>query len=379
MITTFHIPTKIISGPGAFSRMGSEAARLGSHALLVTGKTSMRAAGLLDKAVNNLKANGVDVIIFDRVEPNPRSVTVDAGAQIVRDNHIDMIIALGGGSVMDASKGILIAAAGGKPIWHYVKTGEKVLCKAPVLISIPTVAASGSESNCGAVITNWETHEKCVVGQECAYAAVSIVDPELTLTLPLKPTLQGGVDIFCHLFERYITAKNPAPLTDGILETAMKMVIEQLPKVKSDLNDINARAQLSWASTIACSAFASLGGGDGSLTLHGIEHPLSGYYDIAHGDGLAALLPAWMEYTYPAAQERFDKAGLNVFSSDNCIASINNWLAGLGMNLNLTGLGIEEAKIDEMAECVPKTAPWVANHPLPLDPAHVSQIYRRSL
>ena len=378
MITTFYIPTKIICGPGVFDRLGPESASLSSKALLVTGKASARASGLLARTTAHLEKHGVKAIVFDRIEPNPRASTVDDGARIVREESLELVIALGGGSVMDAAKGIVLAAAGGKPIWHYSTTGQQVSGPAPALIAVPTVAASGSESNSGAVITNWETHEKCVVGGRCCYPVVSIVDPELTLSLPLKPTLQGGVDIFCHLAERYLTAMEPAPMTDGILETALKMTVKYLPIAATDLSNIEARSQLSWASTIACSAFASLGGGEGALTLHGIEHPLSGYYDIAHGDGLAALLAAWMEYTHPVAEERFGQFARAVFGREDATQAVSEWLELIGMNLKLKDLGVEQARFDEMAECAVRTAPWLKKHPKLLDASATAEIYRQS-
>jgi len=378
MVTTFYIPTRIIFGAGAFRQLGSQAAATGKRALLVTGKSSARASGLLDRALAVLGESGLETTVFDRVEPNPRSTTVDAGARLVREKGLDLVIALGGGSVMDGAKGIVIAAAGGRSIWHYVTTGEEAEGRAPGLITVPTVAASGSESNCGAVITNWETHEKCTIGRNCAYPAVSIVDPELTLTLPLKPTLQGGVDIFCHLLEPYITAGHPAPLTDGIIETALKLVATFLPRISADLNDIESRTQLSWASTIACSDFISLGGGDGSLTLHGIEHAVSGFYDVAHGDGLAALLPAWMDYTCPVRRQRFASLGDRVFGQADGISAVRNWLGKIGMGLKLRDLGVDESRIPAMAECAVSTAPWLKKHPLPLEAGDIAGLYRQS-
>lgn len=378
MITTFYIPTKIISGAGAFSRLGREAAAIGKKALLVTGKKAARKSGLLDRAVADLEKHGVEVVVFDRVESNPRSSTVDAGARIVREAGLDMVIAMGGGSSMDASKGIVVSAAGGESVWHYIMTGEKVSGRVPKLIAVPTVAASGSEANCGAVITNWETHDKCVLSDSCAYPAVSIVDPELTLTLPLKPTAQGGVDIFCHLAEPYITAGNPQPLTDGILETSMKMVVDYLPQALKKLDDLQARAQLSWASTVACSAFAGLGGGDGVLTMHAIEHPLSGLYDMAHGDGLAALLPAWLRSLADVRQERLDKLGRNIFGRNDGVEAVEGWLATVGMSLRLRDLGVEKEKLGELAQNALDTAPWLAAHPKKMDVASISAIYEEA-
>ena len=378
MITKFNIPTKIIVGAGSFNLLGEEARTLGQHALLVTGRSSARKTGLLDRTLSNLQQHGLKVMVFDKVEPNPRSATVDEGALLIRDNKLDVIIALGGGSSIDAAKGMVVAAAGGRPVWHYVETRSKVPGVAPKLVAVPTVAASGSEANCGAVITNWATHEKCVLSYRIAYPAVSIVDPELTLTLPARPTAQGGVDIFCHLVEPYITAEKPQPLTDGIVETSMKMVVDYLPRVLANLTDIEARTQLSWSSTIACSDFAGLGGGDGSMTMHGIEHPLSGYYDIAHGDGLAALLPAWLKSLADIRADRIAKLGRQVFGQKDGLMAIEKWLKLIGMRLGLQDLGIEKERLPELAANALKTASWLDEHPKRLDTAAISKIYEEA-
>ena len=375
MITRFYIPTKIIAGAGSFRLLGEEAARLGKRALLVTGQSSARKTGLLDRAASDLRRHGVETTVFERVEPNPRSTTVDEGARLIREGNLDLVVALGGGSPMDAAKGMVVGAIGGKPIFHYIRTGEKVKGETPKLITVPTVAASGSESNCGAVITEWETHEKCVVSDRCAFPAVSIVDPELTLTLPARPTAQGGVDIFCHLIEPYVTASRPQPLTDGIVETSMTLVVDYLPRALKNLGDLEARSQLSWASTIACSAFAGLGGGDGSMTMHGIEHPLSGYYDIAHGDGLAALLPAYLASLAGIRADRLTKLGCNVFGKPDGLAAVGEWLREIGMNHKLSELGVEREKLPGLAANALKTASWLRDHPTMLDKKAVTDIY----
>lgn len=375
MISTFHIPTRIISGPGSFGLLGKEAAQTGRRALLVTGKTFARQTGVLDRALADLKKHSIDAAVFDRVEPNPRSTTVDEGAGLIRSQNLDLVIALGGGSVMDAAKGMVVSAIGGQPVWHYIESRAKVRGDSPRLITVPTVAGSGSESNCGAVITNWQTHEKCVLSDHSAFPAVSIVDPELTLTLPARPTAQGGVDIFCHLVEPYITASSPQPLTDGIVETSMKLVVDYLPRVLKKLDDLEARAQLSWASTMACSDFASLGGGDGAMTLHGLEHPLSGCYDMAHGDGLAALLPYWLLSLLDIRQDRIVKLGCKVFEEVDGLAGVNRWLKEIGMSLRLRDLGVEKDRLPELAASALKTASWLKEHPKKLTVAGITQLY----
>ncbi len=319
--------------------------------------------GITDKVINALEKEGLRVTPFERVESNPRVTTIDAAARIFREQKLDLIIALGGGSVMDAAKGVAMAVSGTKSIWHYIENQVHPESNVPPIIAIPTVAASGSESNCGAVITNWATHEKMVLYHKSLYPVVSIVDPKLTLNLPLKQTLQGVVDIFCHLLEPYLTDTVQSPLSDGIRETTMKIVVDNSSSVRNDLKNIRVRSQLSWASTIACSAFASLGGGGGGMSLHGIEHAISAYSDVAHGDGLAALLPAWMEYTKPVAYERFEQLGERVFQDKDLIGSIRQWLDDIGMSLRLRDIGIDRELLNQIAGTVQKTANWVTEHP----------------
>jgi alcohol dehydrogenase YqhD (iron-dependent ADH family) len=377
-ITRFYLPTRIIFGPGSLAQLGVEAAKIGRRAILVTGTSSLRKAGVLDRVITDLKANGVKVTVFDKVEPNPRASTVDKGGKIARQEKADLIIGLGGGSTMDTAKGIALASSGTDSIWCQVEDKLEIKEPVPPLILVPTVAATGSEANNGAVITNWDTHEKRLLHSPYFFAKVSIVDPELTLTLPKKTTAQGGVDIFCHLVERYLTAEQTSPLTDGILETTMTMVVNSLPQVLARPDDIEARTRLSWASTIACSQFATLGGGAGAMTLHGIEHPLSGYYDVAHGDGLAALLPAWMRYTFPVRSERFHQLGKKVFNEEDGILATEQWLERVGMKLRLSALGIGSEYLEEMAACAVATAPWLKHHPRLLDTAIIKQIYQDS-
>ena len=376
----FFLPTRIISGCGTISRLGTEAKKLGNRALLVTGRNSSRRTGLLDRVSHDLEDNDVKLLLFDRVEPNPRATTVDAGAELARREGADLIIGMGGGSAMDAAKCINLANASHKSISHYLSGASRIRTAEPLLplVLVPTVAASGSEANEGAVITDWESHQKVVVFSSLLFPTLSIVDPELTLSLPRKATAQGGVDIFCHVVESYLTTDNPSPLTDGIMETVMRMAVENLPRALEKPDDIDARNSLSQASTLACSQFVDLGGGAGTMTLHGIEHPLSGYYDIAHGDGLAALLPAWMASFFAERRERFASLGRNVFHQTDGIAAVEDWLNKVGMKLRLQELGIEQERLDEVADCAVRTAPWLANHPTRLDAPAVARIYRQS-
>lgn len=378
MTYEFFIPTRIIFSTGGLSQLSDIVGKLGKKPFLITGCGSMRRLGITDRVIKDLETAELAVTTFERVEPNPRVITIDSAARIFREKGHDSIIALGGGSVMDAAKGVAMAASGTMSVWYYIENQVQPEGNVPPIIAVPTVAASGSESNCGAVITNWTTHEKMVLFHKSLYPAVSIVDPELTLHLPLKQTLQGVVDIFCHLVEPYLTDTDESPLTDSIRETAMKMVITNTSSISNNLKNINVRTQLSWASTIACSAFASLGGGGGGMSLHGIEHAISAYSDVAHGEGLAALLPSWMEYTKPIAEQRFAQLGERVFGEKDSIGSTRHWLERIDMNIQLRDIVIERESLGKIAGTVPKTASWVKKHPRGMTIDNIIDIYEAS-
>ena len=263
MLYTFHLPTKIIFGAGAISEVGAQAKQIGKKALLVT-YPDMRKLGFLDRVLSDLKANGVETIIFEKVEPNPRLSTVEEAGSLAKEKQVDLVIGLGGGSAMDAAKVIAIAASASEPVWRYITRELEVTAALPTLM-IPTLAATGSEADHLAVVTDWGTHKKVAIRTPYIFPRVAVMDPELTLTLPARITSQGGADMFSHAVERYLTTSAPFALTDGILETVLKMAVNSLPRVLAKPDDIEARTQLFWASTVAMSQFGNLGGGAGLM------------------------------------------------------------------------------------------------------------------
>ncbi|MDD4859077.1 MAG: iron-containing alcohol dehydrogenase [Dehalococcoidales bacterium] len=374
----FFLPTKLVFGNGVFNQLGKEASKLGKKAMVVTGSASMRKTGVLDKAVKDLNANGVTTVVFDKIEPNPRVATIDAAAQIVRQEKIDLVIGIGGGSTMDGSKAITLASTGAVSVWDHYTGKAQGKDPAPAILLVPTVAATGSEANPFAVVTNWETHDKRAIGSRFMQPKVSLIDPALTLTLPAKQTAQGGVDIFCHVVEEYVTTSDPSAVTDGICETCMKVVLEYLPKALAKLDDLNARFELSWASTVACSQFRSLGGGieTGVRSLHDIEHAVSGFYDVAHGDGLSALILAWMKFTLPARKDRFAKLAKNVFGKPDAIKAMEEWLASVNMKHNLREFNVDPKKFDAMADSAYKMGYGLDKHPIKMEPKVIAQLYK---
>lgn len=369
--TLFYNPIKLVFGAGSVEKVGEEAAKLGKRALIVIGGSSAKKTGLLDKVSADLKANGVQVSVFEGITPNPRSTTVDAGAKVAAGKNVDLIIGLGGGSVMDASKALKLAYSSGRPVFDFYNgtADSKTVASKAALMLVPTMAATGSEFNNWAVVTNWETHEKRAIGAPLYYPSTSIVDPALTLTMPVAQVAKGGLDIFLHVMENYITHAGGAPLADAIRESIMKTAVDWLPVTVKDTDNLDARTNLSWASSLACSQVIVLGGGAGWRPIHLLEHPISGYFDISHGDGLAALLPAWLTQNMEARGDRIAKMAKNVFGADSePVAAVEKWLDSVGMNVKLRQLGVTDDKFEAMAQTALDTSRGL----LAKDPVHNS-------
>jgi len=314
----FYLPTKILFGPGELEKIGIEAKDCGEKALIITGRRSSSEFGIVNRVEDYLEKEGIAAVIFDKIEPNPRSSTIDEAGALARKNNCDFVIGLGGGSSMDAAKGVAVAAAESQPIWDFVYHGQPVpkkVTRALPIIEIPTLAATGSEANSGAVITNWQTHEKAVLGSNLLFPRVSIIDPRLTITVPKDYTIDGGIDIICHVIESFFTGVDNTDIQDRFSLAIIRTVMDYLPDVISDPNDIDARSQLSWCSALALSGVINAGRG-GSFPLHAMQHALSAHYDISHGRGLALLLPRLMEYSYKSRPSKFAFLARELFGID---------------------------------------------------------------
>ena len=374
MLFSFQVTTKILFGTGSIDNLSQEAEKLGHKSLIVT-YPDIRRIGLLDKVLNALKEKGIDTVVYEKVQCNPHTTTIDEGAEFARKEKPDFLIGLGGGSVMDTAKGIALTTGGTAGIWDIMMNRAKVEWPALPIIQVPTIAGTGSELNPNAVLTHWESHIKMPLsGFPVLYAKVAIVDPALTLTVPMRQVKAGGVDILSHLIEYYLTDTTPSPLTDGISETGMRMVVEYLPKAIAHPDDLKARSELSWASTVSMSQIARLGGGGGAMTCHSIEHALSGLYDITHGEGLAALLPVWMKHFYKINNTRFASLGKNVFGKKDGLKATEQFLDSIGMRLRLGALGCKLEDIPIITDIVSKSSPGRVT----LDANTVTEIYRGS-
>lgn len=311
----FHNPTRLIFGAGNLSRLGEVVSQKGKRALLVTGGGSVKRSGTFARAVASLEATGVSVVECSGIEPNPRITSVVRGAQIARDNKCDIVIALGGGSTMDASKVIAAAVYYDGDPWDMIPHGQEKLyvpTRALPIVTVPTLAATGSEMNCGAVISNEETSVKSFIQNECLYPYAAVVDPELTLSVPKDQTAYGVCDLITHVTEGYFNGVDGTPIQDRFAEGVIQTAMEWGPKAIADGSNLEARAQVQWASVVALNGWVQVGT-NFAAPVHFIEHTLSAHHDITHGAGLAVVNPAWMRFAAKTRPERFAQFARRIF------------------------------------------------------------------
>jgi len=329
----FYWPVKSIVGPGEIKKVGIEAKKLGKRALLVTGKSSVKKTGVLDRVTATLKAEGVDYILYDEVEPNPRSTTIDKAGLIAKKEKCDMVIGLGGGSPMDSAKAIALMAksADGVSVWDYIicsKNYRKIEVQPLPSLLIPTLPATGSEANPTSVITNWELHQKVHIMDNALFPKTAIIDSELIATLSNEQLTYAGVDIICHLLEPYLTTTGESYVKDRMAEGVILTVIDLLPKAMKDRKDIESLMNISWAGTMACSSFRFMSW-NGKGFLHWMEHCLSAWTDVPHSEGLSMLLPAWLKYMskYKFFKHRLDIFGERMFGYESSsVDTLVRWM-----------------------------------------------------
>ncbi|MCF8215657.1 MAG: iron-containing alcohol dehydrogenase [Chlorobium sp.] len=310
----FRNPTHLVFGAGTLSKLGEVASAHGKKALLVTGSGSVRRNGTLDRALSSLHTAGVETAECSGVEPNPRLSTVERGAAIARSEGCDVIVALGGGSTMDAAKVMAAAVFYEGDLWQMMAGQENRILptKALPVVTVPTLAATGSEMNGGAVISNEKTTVKSFVSAPCLYPKDAIIDPELTASVPPDQTAFGICDLITHVTESYFNGVDGTPLQDRFAEGVMLTAMEWGPKAIADGSDIEARTQVQWASVVALNGWVQAG----TLSpypVHMIEHTLSAHHDIAHGAGLAIVNPAWMRFAAGTRPSRFAQFAHRIF------------------------------------------------------------------
>ena len=384
----YRNPTRIIFGRGAETRVGAETAAISRKVLLHFGGNSVRASGLLDRVTASLRAAGVEWVELGGVKPNPRLSLVHEGVRLCKAHGLGLVLAVGGGSVIDSAKAIAMGAVIEGDVWDFF-LGKGAPTAALPVATILTIAAAGSEASTGSVVTNEDGALKRAVNSDLIYPRFSILNPELLATVPPFQIACGATDIMAHLMERYFTNVAGVGFTDRLIEATMKTVIAEAPRVLADPTDYESCAELMWAGTIAHNNLLDTGR-VGDWGSHEIEHEISGIYDVAHGAGLAVVFPAWMKHVLAHDLDRFVQwavrvwnVELDVFDREATaragIARMEAFFRSLGLGTTLGALGVGDDRIDEMADkCTGGDRRRVGNF-VPLDRAGVAAVLRLAL
>jgi|HigsolmetaGSP11D_1036233.scaffolds.fasta_scaffold00569_15 hypothetical protein len=384
---TFQNPTKIVFGRGTVDQLGALVKPYGTRVLLVYGGGSIKRTGLYDRIMQQLGSIGATVHELPGVEPNPRVSTVRRGIEICRKEGIEFILAAGGGSVIDAAKAVAVGVPYEGDVWDFFERKARPASALP-LGSILTLSATGSEANGNFVITNWELNLKRGCGSPHAFPRFSILDPELTYTVPREHVVNGIVDMMSHVFEQYFSQTRNTPLQERFCESVLQTVIENAEPALAKPDDYDARANLMWCGTMALNGGQiSLGMQDDWAT-HGIEHEVSALYDIPHGAGLAILFPNWMRYVYKERIDRFVQYAVRVWNIDPTgksdeevalagIDATRAFFTRIGAPATLRDVGIGDEQLDRMAEQAVTFGP--IGRFKPLHKEDVKEILRMSL
>ena len=355
----FHNPTKIIFGPGRDVEIGRElqSAGIGS-VLLVYGCGSVRHSGLLDRIIKSLNEGGIGFVEHGGVISNPILSHTRAGIDRARKSGVEAVLAVGGGSVMDEAKAIAIGAAADCDVWEFFLRRREVPAALPVF-TIPTLAASGSEMNGNAVITNEESQQKYNIATIHAFPRVSILNPELTHSVTPEYSAYGAVDAISHLIEAYFTKQPGTRLQDRLVEGLILTIMENAAIIRDEPDNAQARSSMMWASTLALNGLTPAGVGPYTFPNHMIEHSLSALYNIPHGAGLAIVMPAWMRWYQPRNPEQFQRFAREIFglsSGEEGIAALKNWFKALGCPVSLGEIHISADDIPHIRDNVFDTA-----------------------
>ena len=352
----FHAYTDIRFGKGQISCLPELLAPYGKNVLMVYGGGSIKRNGLYDK-IKELLAD-FNVFELGGVEPNPRITSVRNGVAICKKEHVDVVLAVGGGSTIDASKVMAGGAYYDGDPWDLVVDSRKIVKVLPI-VTVLTLAATGSEMNKNAVISNMETNEKLGTSSHDFIPQASICDPEYLYSLPATQTAAGTADIMSHIYEQYFTPHTQTYVSNRFAESLLKTCIKYCPIALKEPDNYEARANLMWASSLALNGLLSAGKGC-AWTCHPIEHELSAYYDITHGVGLAILTPRWMRYILnDNTVDKFCEYGRNVFDiteadpykcANMAIDATEQFFKDCGIPMTLTEIGIDESKLELMAE-----------------------------
>ena len=354
----YMTPTRLIFGANAIEKLHDVMAAIGKKVLLTYGGGSIKKIGLYDKVIDILK-DDFDITELPGIQPNPKyDPSVLEGVRLCKENDIDVILSVGGGSVLDCSKAIAAGAKYYGDPWDLITYKVKAQSALPIVDSL-TLAATGSEYDSGGVISRTDTNDKIGYIDPLLYPVCSFLDPRYTFTVSKRQTAAGCADAMNHIIEQYF-CEDSTLLNDGFCEAGLKSLMVNTRKCLENPEDYTARAEMMFACTLGCNGIYSLGSSDSGWPCHGIEHALSAYYDITHGEGLAIITPRWMRHILnDHTLGRFIKYGVNVFGidaglpgyeiADKAIDATYAFFESIGIPMHLREVGIGDERLEEMA------------------------------
>ena len=385
---TYNTPTKLIFGKGVIRELPEVMASFGKNVLLTYGGGSIKKMGLYDEVYRLLK--GFNIVELSGIEPNPKyDPSVITGAKLCKEHNIDVILAVGGGSVLDCSKAISVCAKYDGEGWDLISGKVKAKASIPI-VDIITLAATGSEYDMGCVISNTAINDKRGYLDELLYPAVSFLDPEYTYSVNKWQTACGTADAINHVLEQFFATPN-SQFNDGVMISALKSLMTNVKIALEKPDDFSARSELMYVCSWGCNGILANGAGYSGWPMHSIEHALSAYFDITHGAGLAIITPRWMkEILSEKTVERFVTLGTGLFGFDKNLSDMEmaekvidafyNFFESIGIPMHLSELGVKADKIDEMADHIlandSTNEPWMF---APLDKSALVRILKESM
>lgn len=385
---SYYTPTKVVFGKGAEAQVGKLVKAQNCKKVLIHygGKSAIQ-SGLLARIEESLKEAGVEYVSLGGVVPNPRLSLVYDGIALCKNESVDFILAVGGGSTIDSSKAIAYGVANPGDVWDFYEHTRKATACLPLGVVL-TIAAAGSEMSNGSVITKEEGQLKRAYDSNLSRPKFAIMNPELTMTLPAYQTASGAVDIMMHTMERYFNLSHNMELTDAISEGLLRTVMKNTKILMAEPQNYEARAEVMWAGSLAHNGLTGCGTGGGDWSCHNMEHEIGGLFDVAHGAGLAAIWGSWARYVYKAAPHRFEKFAINVMGIApgqdqqetilQGISAMEQFYRDINMPTSLTELGVSptDEQIAHMAESCAQACGGPSGCVVALQPEDMVKIYQ---
>lgn len=387
---SFQNTTKVHFGREAMTKMAGEMIKYGHKVLLVYGGTYVKTTGLFDRIVNEIKKEDIEIFEYDRVKPNPRHTDINYGGQLCRENDIDMVLSIGGGSAIDSAKAIAsLAKADTEDIWDLVMARKPITNALPIF-TLPTMASTGSEMDASAVISNLDTEQKMSIFGPAVRPTVTFDDPTLTFTVPAYQTACGSVDIMSHTLDtKYFSKADKMDMLYRMMDEHVKTVVKWAPVAMKEPENYEARANLLWAAAWALNSFMTCGVSQ-ATSVHAMDHELGAFYDIVHGHGIAILTPRWMRYILnEETAPQIARMAYNVYdvpedvdvmtAANKAIALTEDFFYNqLGLKSHLSDFNIDDSRFEEMAKAACGQAGVIKGY-VDLYPEDVVEIFKMCL